>query len=553
MKIKILLFLGFVPTVLAAQVSVHGSFGASTEFYKFNSTDSTLRPRRPDFNYRVFFSPVLQIGKGFEMPFTFEITKPLTQAYLPVPSFDSPIRNFTNPNNNIGLHPTFGWATFHLGSHTAQFSELSTGNLPIFGAGFDLNPGRLRMAYSYGVSQWAIRPDTTLRLDGAYERHFQAVKLGVGKKQGSGFYLNAAKIKDFTNSLDGSPKIKGQEGIVFTADFRLKFSSHVALTGEAGASGFTKNIQSNKVDTGILGKLPNDIFNPRITTRGDFAGKASFDIDYEKFGISFNAKYLGAGFEPIGYGFVETDVLDLTVSPRFNLFKNKFMLNGSIGLREDNLAKTKITTTKRLIGSGNMTAVLSEKLSISANYSNYGTRNTLDNDTLRLEFVAQNFSISPAYRFKLGRVQNTLSATYSESQFDDKNLFSGVRNSNNMTAITANWMLVFGKMTLSALGSISRNERSSGQLDIQTYSLQPSIALFKRKLNMSCGLVYSFIEQTGFTADDRIMLRPNVRWQATKRTQLRADGSWQVYHYGSVRRNAQYDESFLRTGIVQSF
>ena len=543
----------FSTSFLFSQVSIHGSFGASTEFYKFNSTDSTLRPRRPDFNYRVFFSPVVSIGKNFVMPFTFEVTKPLTQAYLPVASFDSPIRNFMNPNNNIGIHPTLGWAKFHVGSHTAQFSELSTGNLPIFGAGFDLSPGIFRVAYSYGVSQWAIQPDTTLRLDGAYQRHFQAAKFGIGKKEGSGIYINAAKIRDYTSSLDGSPKIKGQEGIVVTADFRLKLSKHLVLSGEAGGSGFTKNIQATEVDTGFLGKLPDALFNPTTASRADLAGKASIEIDYEKFGIAFNAKYLGAGFEPLGYGFVETDVLDLTVAPRFNLFNNKLMLNGSIGQREDNLAKTKITTTKRLIGSGNMTAILSQKLSVSANFSNYGTRNTLDNDTLRLEFVSQNFSLSPAYRFMFKKVQNTLSATLARSQFEDKNLFSGARNTNNMTALTGNWMLVFGKMTLSALGSFSRNERSTGQLDIVTYSLQPSIALLKRKLNASCGFVYSIIGQTGSTSENRVMLRPNLRWQATKRTQLRADGSWQVYHYGSLRHDARYDESFLRTSIVQSF
>ena len=485
-----------ISTILTAQIAVHGSFGASTEFYKFNSSDSSLRPRRPDFNYRVFFNPVIQIGKNFEMPLSFEITKPLTQGYLPLTSFDSPIRNFTNPNNNIGLHPTFGWATFHLGSHTAQFSELSTGNLPIFGAGFDLNPGRLRIAYSYGVSQWAIRPDTTIKLDGNYERRFQAVKLGFGKKEGSGFYLNAAKIQDQTNSLEGT-KIKGQEGLVITADFRLKFSKHLVLSGEAGGSGFTKDVKGTEVDTGIIGKLPNFLFNPRQTTRADLAGKSSLELNYEKWGISFNAKYLGAGFEPIGYGFVETDVLDLTVAPRFNLFKNKLIVSGSIGQREDNLAKTKLATTKRLIGSGNMMVLFSQNFSISANYSNYGSRNTVDNDTLRLEFVAQNIAISPAYRFKIGQVQNSLSVTVAQSKFDDKNLFSGSRNSNNMNALSANWMLMFGKMTLTALASFNQNKRSTGQLNIQTYSLQPSIALLKNKVNASCGLIYSTIEQTG--------------------------------------------------------
>ncbi len=548
--IWILMILG----LKAQNVSVHGSFGASTEFYQFNSEDSTLRPRRPDFNYRLFFSPVIQFGNNFTLPFTFELTKQFKEAYLPLPPSDNLIRSFANPNNAIGIHPTLSWAKFHLGSHTAEYSELSTGNVPIFGAGFDLQPGHFRIAYSYGVSQWAITPDTTLQLDGSYERRFQATKIGFGQKDGSGVYLNAVKIRDVTDDFENHlPKTTAKEGILATIDFRIKLSEHYSLNGEVGGSAFTDNLLSEELEGDWISDLPEFIFNPRESTRTDYAGSANFDIDYTKWGMNFQAKYLGAGFESLGFAYLETDVLDLIIAPRFRLFNNHFILNASVGQRQDNLSNTKTTTTRRFIGNGSITVVVSNSLTVSANYSNYGTRNTIDNDTLRLEFVSQNFSVSPSYRFKIGKVANTLSASIASSQFDDKNLFSGERNSNDMKAVTGNWTAIIGKLTFSAVGSISRNERSTGVIDIQTWSFQPGISLYKRKVQISCGFVYSQIEQTGSTADTRMMLRPNVRWKVTNRLQFRADANLTTYQYGSARNDSQYDESYLQTGIVQSF
>ena len=552
--LTLLLYFLFTEILPAQPIEIHGSIGASTEFYQFKSEDSTLRPRRPDFNYRLYFSPVIQFGENFTLPFNFEITKQFKEAYLPLPPTDNLFRTFANPNNAVGIHPTLNWATFHLGSHTAEYSELSTGNVPIFGAGFDLHPGQFRIAYSYGVSQWAIQPDTTLQIDGSYERRFQAAKFGYGKKDGSGIYLNAVKIRDVSEDFDSHlPKTTAKEGILATVDFRLKLSEHYVVRGEAGASAFTDNLLSEEIEGDWISDLPEFILNPRESTLTDYAGSANFEMNYPKWGVNFQAKYLGAGFESLGFAYLETDVLDLTVAPRFRIFNDHLIVNASVGQRQDNLSDTKTTTTKRFIGNGSITAILTKSLTISANYSNYGTRNTLDNDTLRLEFVSQNFSVSPSYRFQLGKVANTVSASFASSQFDDKNLFSGERNSNDMKAFTGNWTAIVGTLTLSAVGSITRNERSSGVIDIQTWSFQPGVSFYKKKLQVSCGFVYSLIEQTGSTPDNRIMLRPNVRWKVTNRLQFRADANLTAYQYGSARNDSQYNESYLQTGIVQTF
>lgn len=530
---------------------ITGNLGFTTEFYQFDATDSTLLPRRPDFNYRLFFNPTFRFGKNIAIPVSLVATKRFKQAYLPLPTYDNPLRNLTNPNNSIGISPTFGWATFHLGSHTANFSELSTGNLPIFGGGIDLKPGLWRFAYSYGVVNWALQPDTTINLAGDFERRFQAVKIGWGQDN-THFYINTTKISDQEKSMEGLNR-KASEGALFTLQIGFEFSDHISANAEIGASAFTKDKDATGIKDKRVEFVPDDLLIVNESTRLDYAQVFSFKIHYPTWGLTFKRKKLGAGYETLGYRFVETDVLDYTVSPRLQLFNNKFILNATGGIREDNLSKTKVATTKRIIASGNVMALFSDEFSLSGTYSNYGSRNNLDNDTLRLEFVSQNITISPVYRITDKKASHTISATFALSDFEDRNLFNGEVANNQTQTVSGSYALSLGAFSFTTAGTYMENKRSTGLLDVTTLTVRPGYALFKRKLNTSIGFVYALIGQEGFTDSKRVIIRPKIRWRLTPKLTMNIRGSLHTYRYGTIRNNAMYDESFLQTGITQQF
>jgi hypothetical protein len=118
-----------------------------------------------------------------------------------------------SPVNNLGLasfSPQFGWATFHLGSHTPQYSNLSAGDYQIFGAGFDLRPGQLRFSSSAGIVQRAIDPDTVNGIPGAYARWIYMTKIGYGDEAGSLVDLNIIRLRDDPASIGSSGIVVGQ-------------------------------------------------------------------------------------------------------------------------------------------------------------------------------------------------------------------------------------------------------------------------------------------------------------------------------------------------------
>ena len=97
--------------------------------------------------------------------------------------------------------------------------------------------------------------------------------------------------------------------------------------------------------------LPDYLVEPNLGTRFDFAGTRKIAFDYITWGLSFQAEYLPLGYEVLGYAFAETDFFDLTITPSFRLFKGRFILNGSIRQRQDNLVDTKLATSERFTAS----------------------------------------------------------------------------------------------------------------------------------------------------------------------------------------------------------
>lgn len=533
---------------------VSGNLGISTEFYDFNATDSSLLPRRPDFNYRLFLNPTFHFGKKISIPLSLMATKRFNSAYLPLPTYENPLQHLTNPNNAIGISPTFGWATFHFGSHTPDFSELSTGNLPIFGAGFDLKPGVWRFAYSQGYTNWALQPDTTLNLQGSYRRKFQAMKLGIGT-EGSLLSINTTKISDEYGSLDNPPtSFKPQEGALGTVRADMELTNHITANVEFGFCAFTKDRNDLPIENSRLDFVPDMFFVANQSTRLDKAHIMALRFDYKHWGLSFQQKKIGAGYVPLGFGFVESDILDRTVSPRLQLFNNRFVLNASGGLRRDNLSETKLATTERVILSGNVMVQPFKPLTITANYANYGGRNNIDNDTLRIEYVSKNLSVTPVLRIAPStKSVHTISATYALSDFNDKNLFTGEFAANQTETWSGSYLLAIGSFSFNASGTFMHNDRSTGALDVTTFTASPGYAFLKKKLNASLGFVYAIIAQQGYTDSKRFLVRPKLRWRLTPKTTFNLTGSLHTYRYGTIRNNAMYDESFLQTGITQSF
>ena len=133
----------------------------------------------------LFSSSPSNSGKYFSIPFGVNITNQKTSYNLPNVPTENLYDYIQNPRNNIHIDPKYKWFQSHLGSHTPNYSNLTTGDIQIFGVGFEMNPGKFILSANYGKSQIAIEPDALLNIPGAYAQKIYGMRIGYGKIEGT--------------------------------------------------------------------------------------------------------------------------------------------------------------------------------------------------------------------------------------------------------------------------------------------------------------------------------------------------------------------------------
>ncbi len=141
--------------------SASGTMGISYEGYGLSRSPSGWTgylPRKPWNQVRFNFSPSFTFGKNFSLPFNFNFAAKPTNFAGPYSGIIK--QNFsqyiTNPMNNFGVNPKYKWAELQLGTQYLKYSDLSTGDIGIFGAGVDLRPKTYRIKFFTGISQQGI-------------------------------------------------------------------------------------------------------------------------------------------------------------------------------------------------------------------------------------------------------------------------------------------------------------------------------------------------------------------------------------------------------------
>lgn len=544
-------------------ITVKGEMGLYGDFYQMNSdTLGAVEPRRPDFLGRVVVGISVNI-KDFSMPITMAL--PTGQYGVILPSVPAvPNLSFSslsipdlklilkNPLNRIGIAPKYKWCELLLGSQIPNYSELSVGDLSMFGAGVNLSPGKFRFSFFEGLSQLAVEADTLNNKPGIYARRIYSAKIGVGHEDSSHIYLIGSKMDDNTSSLNYKPStLMPQSGILGSLDFRLNFSKILFLKGEIAGSAFTRDVRSNEVPD-FSPAPPKSIFNPRESSRLDYASVLSIGGNWKKFGIKTTGRYYGDGFVPMGYLFLQTDRFDVTVDPRFSFFKNKVQLSGSIGKRINNLSGQRAATTTQTLGSANVNVQFTDNLSLSGSYSNFGFRNSITNDTFMVQMVTESWSVSPTYSLKTGSYLHNFTLLYSQNTFKDFNTITGTINDNDAIngSITYFFSSLNSPFTANTLISYFDNNTSYGKLLSKAVNIGFGYKFFKKKLSTNAGLTYAENRLGPLSSGSQIHSILGLKYTLKKKISFALNGSINLFEFGDTRPGISYRENLLRTSIT---
>lgn len=562
-----------------AFIRFDGTASISADAYDWSATSPTFRPRMPESFVRFMMNSELRIGEFFTLPFNIMVSPQQTNVTTPWAGQQSIGQFLANQMNTISIAPKYGWAQLYIGSHTPGYSELTFGDVQVFGGGIDLRPGKFRFSASAGISQRGVEVDTTQGMRGAYEQHAFVARIGYGDETDErqvSFAMNIARMQDDTTSIhhvlqkvqvelpDSGAFLKPAsiftrhdlmptptEGASLSFSCRVPFGEGFSFMGEAATTNFTRDLSAETIEDEI--PVLSDVMQQRISSRIDYALSGSVGFNRPEYGIAVKGLLIGPGFVALGYPQMQADRQDITMNPRLSLFENRLNINGAIGQRTNNLSGTKAETSNQLIGTATISAQVMESLSIDANYNNMGMTTNNRVDTFRIHNVTQSYSVTPTYVLTGEEMTNTFSATFGVDTYNDYNIISGPENNTQTQTVAATWGMTLKEFPLNTTVAFNNTQQTMAFNDVAINSATIGIgyAFAEGRLRPSVTAGWS-ASSIGNEENTRISARLGIQWDATDWMTLNLNASTDHNTYtGTAAGDAT--ENYLQTSLSTRF
>lgn len=544
--------------------SVSGTAGITYEGYGLSRSPSGwtgYTARRPWNQVRFNFTPSFKFGKDFSLPFNFNFAAVPTNFAGPYAGIKN--QNFgqfiTNPMNSFGLNPKYKWAELQLGTQYLKYSDLSTGDIGIFGAGVDLRPKTWRFKFFTGISQEGVNyfagPPT---VTGAYKRKNWMVQVGNELEGKYLFAVNLAKGKDVPASASPPPTtIKPQEGVVISVLGNV-YVDKIYFKGEAAQSTFTKDV-TTPTTTLLRGLKP--FIEPHTSSLTDFAGQLSLGRKSTNFDIGLMLKYIGAGFQTTGYPYLQPDRFDYTLNTRFNAWKNKaggYKMNvvASAGRRVNNLKNTALKANQ-FIANLNWYTQFDDHWSLNINYNNFGFQSASGTNPYGIKNVSNDLGVNPTFTWTGTKIMHLVSLSYNYSKYDERDVMTGLTTSNNTHTALLTYVPTYLTKDLSPDFSVLYfyNDVPLAKVKLFTVSSALNTNVAKKKIRLRGQLQYTLGKLNAFSNNNNLIASCNIDYKITKKLSWNTFLTTNYYKYGNeiTPVGANYLESMCRTGFQYSF
>lgn len=559
---------GFSQEIKKPKLVISGALGVTYENYGLTTNPigwTGYNPRKPWNQVRFNFKPTFTIG-ALKIPLNFNFAIKQTNFLGPYAGIGA-LGNQTfgqflvNPLNNFSINPKYKWAELQLGTQYLNYTDLTTGDVGVFGAGFDLRPNGCLIKFFTGTSQQAINQSLLPAVPGAYRRNNWMAQIGKEKEGKYKFALTAASGKDNFGSAVTATTILPQSGFTTSLQSKLFFNKGYFFEAEGAQSLYSLNTNAGGIPAGGVGSLP-PFFTSDAATVKDFAGMAFLGRKTKNFDISLKSKYLGAGYFTMGYPFQQADRFDATINTRFKIWKNtingfKTNVVASIGQRVNNMSNA-VTKANMLIANLNVFTQFNDKWSLNVNYNNFGFQ-SVGILPYAIKNVSNDFGLNPTYTWNTSKMSNLLSLNYNFSKYDETDTTTGILTTNNTHTLFLTYVPTFFNKNLAPDFSVLYfvNQLPTFRTTLATFSAGLATPLFNKKVNLRGQLQYTFIKNDTYTANNNVIASCNIDWKIAKQLTWTNFFSTNYFKYGDetgpIYAGANYLETNFRTGLLYKF
>jgi hypothetical protein len=284
-----------------------------------------------------------------------EVNLPLSFAY----TNQQLTKNVSLPFNRFSIAPSYKWVKMYAGYTSMQFSPYSLAGHELFGGGVELSPDNgWRVSALFGRLKKASNGDDEnepayRRMGGGFKVEYQKGDFDVG--------INLFKAQDIPSSAHpDSVEAMPQENLTGSLNIAVNLVENLRLSGEYGVSALNRNIYASGDRLRLLAK------------DGDLAVfhavKSQLTYTHDIGSVGTTYERVAPNYMTLGAYYMTNDFENMTANFTTTIKKVNIALDG--GYQRNNLNRQKNNTTSRVIYSGNISSNVTEKLNISANFSN---------------------------------------------------------------------------------------------------------------------------------------------------------------------------------------
>ncbi len=448
--------------------------------------------------------------------------------------------------NRLSLHPSYKWATAHIGDVNMTFSPYTLNGHQFTGGGVELTPGKLKISAMGGrlLKKVAYSTEHPYLMPN-YERWGYGAKVQYDSEKyslGMIYFGAQDKANETIAPIADSLGVLPMQNTAFSWNIGLKLVKNLSFTAEYGISLLTRDARAATQNGNFL----QDAFGMKTSTGiyNAFNAKLNYQLMKNTIGIAYER--IDPQYQTLGAYYFNNDYENITLNYARPFLKNdKANIAVSFGVQRDNLDNSKEETSNRYVGSINLNYNPTEDLQTSLNFSTFQSYRNIksqfdyinqmspyDNmDTLQFSQLSQNLDASVMYTFQKSETHNqrlNLNASYQQAA----DAQGGVSLPGNVSrfvnsALGYGMMLIPQNVNLTA--SLNGTYNYYGR--VESYTVGPmagvTAAFFKKTL--SCGLSASYnvnIYEENVQAKV-LNCRANAAYRFWKRHNLNANVVWQ--------------------------
>jgi|WetSurMetagenome_2_1015567.scaffolds.fasta_scaffold25561_2 hypothetical protein len=417
----------------AKPLTLSGNVGVNMVLYDAEGIDSRQEP----FTYGFNANAVLTL---------YSISMPFSLTWYNNKS------NFSQPFNQFGFSPSYKWITGHIGYRNLTFSEFTLNGQTFLGCGIELTPGKFRFGAVYGKFNTNSEYDP-YAADSLpdYSRKGWAMKIGYGTSEN---YIDISllrigdKLGDYAGIDDSTITSTPKQNMAYGLKSKVTIIKNLSFEVDGAISFYTDDVKASEL-SGIEDnwlKLSGNFMTINQTSNYYTAIKSALTYRFNKrFSTGLAYRRIDPGYQSMGAYFFSDDMENITINQTAILLKDKLTFTGNLGLQRDNLNNNKESTSKRTIGSANLSYTINRNYAINAGYSNFTTNQKAGTaaiiDSLKLYQTNQSFTFSPRYMKVTEKKSHTVLLTCNYMNLDDKNKTTADQTETHTTMIYLYYIL----------------------------------------------------------------------------------------------------------------